>query len=194
MKHCVQHHKNTLDALARLIEENPKDEAKFACDEYIQNMQPPDGAASLVRFLGKGSKETSNELLVLAWFLDANISFNQFDNELFKQLIRDLNGRSFPSSTTIVERVLPVLYRYATEYEALSSKVPLFLHVVRRLDQEQRAFYFGTTALTRRRLSTTLWPARTTTRRRSRKWFSDAISRIARIAHQCRFSALTRSS
>ncbi len=116
MKHCVQHHKNTLDALARLIEENPKDEAKFACDEYIQNMQPPDGAAALARFLGKDSKETSNELLVLAWFLDANISFNQFDNELFKQLIRDLNGRSFPSSTTMVERVLPVLYRYATEH------------------------------------------------------------------------------
>jgi hypothetical protein len=116
MQHCEQHHEQTLEALARLIEEKPKDEAKFACEEYIQKMQPPDGAASLARFLGKGSKETSNELLVLAWFLDANIGFNQFDNELFKQLIRDLNGRSFPSSTTMVERVLPVLYRYATEY------------------------------------------------------------------------------
>ena len=115
MQHCIRHHKKTLEGLERLIREKPKDEAKFACEQYIQNMQPPSGQPSLDRFFGKDPKEASNELLVLVWFLDANISFNQFDNELFKQLIRDLQGRSFSSSTTMVEKVLPVLYRYATE-------------------------------------------------------------------------------
>jgi hypothetical protein len=55
-------------------------------------------------------------LLCLVWFLDANIAFSQFDNPLFRELIRSLNGRQFASSTTMVERVLPVLYQYTVEY------------------------------------------------------------------------------
>lgn len=116
MQHCQQYHEPVLDGLERIIAETPKTEAKFACEQYIKNIPPPSGAGSLTRMLGKDSSQISNELLCLVWFLDANIAFAQFDNPLFHQLIRDLGGRQFPSSSTVVERVLPVLFRYAVEH------------------------------------------------------------------------------
>lgn len=116
MQHCLQHHEEMVDALARLIEEKPKAEAKFECEQLIARTPPPASVASMKHFLGMNSDEVSNELLCLVWFLDANISFHQFDNPLFHQLIRALNGRQFASSFTMVEQVLPVLYRYATKH------------------------------------------------------------------------------
>jgi hypothetical protein len=88
MRHCKQYHEPVLEALKRVIAETPKEQAKIACQEYIENLPPPPGSNSLVRMLGLDSKESSNELLCLIWFLDANISFAQFDNPLFQQLIR----------------------------------------------------------------------------------------------------------
>ncbi len=116
MQHCTQHHQPVLDALARLIEETPKAEAKYACEQLIKNTPAPSGSASLGRFVGKDTSEVSNELLCLIWFLDANISFKQFDNPLFRQLINALGGRQFPSSHTQVEQLLPVLYSFATKH------------------------------------------------------------------------------
>jgi hypothetical protein len=116
MEHCSQYHEPVLEALERIIAETPKTEAKFACEQYIKNLPPPPGSVSLVRMLGKDTPEMSNELLCLVWFLDANIAFAQFDNPLFHQLVRDLDVRQFPSSTTMVERVLPILYRFAVEH------------------------------------------------------------------------------
>jgi hypothetical protein len=114
-KHCTTYHQPILDALARVIEETPKADAKYACEQLIMNTPAPSGQASLDGFLklNKNTAEVSNELLCLIWFLDANISFHQFDNPLFRQLIHDLGGRQFHSSFTQVERVLPVLYSYA---------------------------------------------------------------------------------
>ncbi len=116
MAHCQQHHAAVLEGLERIIAETPKAEAKFACDEYIANLPPPPSAGPLRRMLGMNTDDVSNDLLCLIWFLDANISFVQFDNELFHQLALSLGGRQFPSSTTMVEKVLPVLYRFAVEH------------------------------------------------------------------------------
>jgi hypothetical protein len=127
-QHCETYHQPMLDALARLIEETPKAEAKHACEQLIKNTPAPPGQGSLNGFLGLDANEVSNELLCLIWFLDANISFHQFDNPLFRQLIRDLGGRQFHSSFTQVERLLPVLYSYAVN------------HMVRCL-QECRSFF-----------------------------------------------------
>lgn len=79
--------------------------------------------------LGMDTDATSNEVLCLM-FLDANVSFAQFDNPLFHQLVRSLGGRQFPSSTTMVEKVLPVLYQFAIRaYGGLAEALSLVLHV-----------------------------------------------------------------
>jgi hypothetical protein len=114
--HCKTYHAPVLEALARIIEETPKDEAKYRCEQFIASLPAPvpGGVANWLR--GAGTDDVSNELLCLIWFLDANIAFAQFDNPLFHQLVRDLGVRQFPSSTTMVERVLPILYRFAVEH------------------------------------------------------------------------------
>jgi hypothetical protein len=113
--HCKTYHAPVLEALARIIEETPKDEAKYRCEQFIASLPAPvpGGVANWLR--GAGTYDVSNELLCLIWFLDANIAFAQFDNPFFRQLIVSLAGRTFPSSYTMVEKWLPALYSFAVK-------------------------------------------------------------------------------
>lgn len=114
MKHAAKHHQPMLDALATLISETPAAQAVVSCELLITNAPPPMGI--LDRFVSRDNKAIRSETLCLVWFLDANIAFSQFDNPLFRKLIEMLGGRAFPSSTTMVESILPLLYRFATDY------------------------------------------------------------------------------
>ena len=112
-KHVRQHHDPQLAAVRRLIEETPKEEAKFVIDQFVNSLKAPTGG--LDRFFGRNNDEISVETMVLIWILDANIAFLQLDNPLFKKMMEKLGGREFPSSTTMVEAILPVLYNFAIE-------------------------------------------------------------------------------
>ncbi len=112
--HCKQYHDAVLQALARIIEETPKEEAKYKCEQYIAQLAAPVAFGGIDAWVkGASDGDVSNELLCLIWFLDANIAFVQFDNPFFRQLIKSLGGRTFPSSTTMVEKWLPALYSFA---------------------------------------------------------------------------------
>jgi hypothetical protein len=114
--HCNQYHDAVLQALARIIEETPKEEAKYKCEQYIAQLAAPVAFGGIDAWAkGASDGDVSNELLCLIWFLDANIAFVQFDNPFFRQLIKSLGKRTFPSSTTMVEKWLPALYSFAVK-------------------------------------------------------------------------------
>jgi hypothetical protein len=125
--HCKQYHSAVLDALARIIHETPKETAKAACEEYIATLGTPSAKTNgaLDKWLGRQARadqnadevadSISNELLCLAWFLDANIPFNQFNNPLFQALIHRLSGKSFASSFKNAELWLPFIYKFVVE-------------------------------------------------------------------------------
>lgn len=110
MKHCNEYHEPLIEALARLIKETPATEAQLACTQFILGQRAP--VTGMERFLGRNNDRIASETLCLIWFLDANIAFSQFDNPLFKSLISLLSGKVFPSSTTMVEGLLPMLYNF----------------------------------------------------------------------------------
>jgi hypothetical protein len=105
-----------------------KNEKEVACDSFIKNLLPPGTTGGIQRFLNRDNQNILAETLCLIWFLDACIAFAQFDNPLFRKLIELVQGRSFPSSTTMVDMILPVLYGFATEHmkEVLRSSRSFF--------------------------------------------------------------------
>ena len=108
MKHCELHHDSVVDALGRLIEETPMAEAQFVCQQFVMGYRPP--ITTMDRLLRRDNSNIAAETLCLVWFLDANVAFSQFDNPLFKKLIELVGGRTvFPSSTTVVDVVLPLV-------------------------------------------------------------------------------------
>jgi hypothetical protein len=116
-----------LEALKRVILENPKDEALEKCRQYLQQLPPPGGGmGGWVKRVTKVATDDANEkqedlmaeACALLWFLDAEIAVDQFNNPLFHQYNRQLTGdaeRRLASSTTVVESILPGLYQYVTE-------------------------------------------------------------------------------
>lgn len=125
-KHAKVNHQPVMDALERLIRETPKEQASYVLSQYVNNLAPPKN--KLTRFFGRDNDQIEVETLMLIWFLDANIAFAQFDNPLFHKLTLLLGGRVYPSSTTMVESILPVLYRFAIEtmLEWLATVVSFF--------------------------------------------------------------------
>jgi hypothetical protein len=58
-KHCKEYHLPVLEGLQRVIAETPKEEAKFACQNYIKELGPPQGVRTIGRMFGLGEEDTS---------------------------------------------------------------------------------------------------------------------------------------
>ena len=103
-----------LEDLKRIVAELPAGEAKDSIRRHIAGIKPP--AASMHKFLHRRATvdDLSIEVLCLIWFLDGQIPFDQFDNEYFRALMLKLKV-DVASSVTIVQSLLPALYRYAIE-------------------------------------------------------------------------------
>jgi hypothetical protein len=113
MKHCDAHHQPVLDGIYRLIEECSSKEVHEKIKEYVSGARAPSGR--LDRFFNrKQNAQISQESLVLLFFLDANIPFTQIDNEYFRELMRSANIK-VAKSETIVESLLPAVYRFCME-------------------------------------------------------------------------------
>jgi hypothetical protein len=72
----------------------------------------------LKRAQGKEKKGevVSNEASALCWFIDANIPFAQFDNDLFRSFCVGLNqNHGIGSARTVKSTTLPALYRLTTQ-------------------------------------------------------------------------------
>jgi hypothetical protein len=67
------------------------------------------------RFLARDNQDFSAEAAAVVWYLDAKIAFCQFDNPLFRSFADALGGRQLPSSTTLVDAVIPVLHQFVIE-------------------------------------------------------------------------------
>jgi hypothetical protein len=110
MKHCDRFHEGVLAGIERLVKETPPDEAADAITRWVSNIRPP--IAPMSRFITRRPDAMLDaEVSALIWFLDAQIAFNQFDNPLFRDFV-DRSGAKFGSSDTIVESLLPMVYRY----------------------------------------------------------------------------------
>ena len=103
--------------------EASKVEAEIA--EFVRKMRVPIG--DLSRLFGrKDGADLSAECAVLIWFLDAQIAFNQLDNELFREFVRTLKG-SIASRSTVVASLLPVLHTYVvTEMRSILQQCSSF--------------------------------------------------------------------
>lgn len=67
------------------------------------------------RFLVRDNEDYSAEAAAVVWYLDAKIAFCQFDNPLFRSFAEALGARQLPSSTTLVDTVIPVLHQFVIE-------------------------------------------------------------------------------
>ncbi len=86
MKHCEHVHSELLDGIERVIAETEASKAEAEVAEFVRKMRVPIG--DLSRLFGrKDSADLSAECAVLIWFLDAQIAFNQLDNELFREFV-----------------------------------------------------------------------------------------------------------
>lgn len=125
--HCKKQHPTVIEAMARLIEQIPAEEAMTACRDYVQSLKVPD--TTLNRFLQiDEATRVSSEASALIWFLDASIPFAQFDNSLFKHFCERLGGRYLSSTKTILETLLPALYQFVSSdmVATMSSWVGFF--------------------------------------------------------------------
>lgn len=126
-KHAKKMHRPVIEALKRVILENPKEEALEKCRQFLTKLPPPSGGLGgwVTRVSHVGTDDANDkqedlmsEACALLWFLDADIAFDQFNNPLFHQFIRQLTGdaeRRLASSTTVVESILPALYQFSTD-------------------------------------------------------------------------------
>lgn len=114
-KHCERNHATTLAALERLVGETPQKETEDAITQFLLKQSSATGK-TLNRFWGRDITTTalSQEVSVLIWFLDAQIPFSQLDNHLFRKMLQTFGPVDLASSSTIVETILPFLYRYCT--------------------------------------------------------------------------------
>ena len=113
MKHCKSHHQPVLDGIVRLIEESSSKDVNDKIKEFVKGAKAP--VAKMDRFFNRREDaEINKELLALLFFLDGNIPFTQLDNEYFRQLLWDSNVK-LASSQTIVNSLLPGIYRFAME-------------------------------------------------------------------------------
>ena len=115
--HGKKIHGTVVEALARLIEKTPAEEALAACSEYMESLGVASGSST--RFFGIASEQRiTQEVCALIWFIDAFIPFAQFDNPLFKQFCEKQSGNVYgalSSTTTIMETMLPAIYEYVTD-------------------------------------------------------------------------------
>lgn len=115
MKHCERNHESILAALERLVAETSQKETEDAITQFLLKQSSATGK-TLDRFWGRDVTHSvlSQEVSVLIWFLDAQIPFSQLDNKLFRTMLETFGPVDLASSSTIVQTILPFLYRYCT--------------------------------------------------------------------------------
>ena len=126
-KHAQKDHEVHCDAIKRLIHDNPAQSALLMIEAYVASLSPEHltGQTSLDRFFGRLLQSNiSAECAAVMWFIDAQIPWNQFNNPLFYQFCRTLSSDQvshLAGTTTIVETILPILYKYvmARMYEKM---------------------------------------------------------------------------
>ncbi len=115
-KHCDTHHELQLAAIARVIEETPKEETAVKVREFITTLAAP--SSDLRRFFVRRDKTSlEQELCAFVWVLDSQVPFAQLDNPLFKNFIASM-GHSFGSAKTMLDSILPLMYEFATGQQA----------------------------------------------------------------------------
>lgn len=130
MRHMERHHDIELDALKQLVLHSPKDEIEIRCLALINEWKKPTTDPSTPKaaqkdirgFLARrASKEqVSAEASAVMWFIDAQIPFAQFDNDLFKRFCLSMGQIQntqplLASSKTMVDSILPGLYRHCVD-------------------------------------------------------------------------------
>jgi hypothetical protein len=116
-RHAKTHHSAVMDAIVRLVEEMPKDDAADVINQYIVDTQLPQ--PKMTRFFKQVSADLGSVLVetrALLWFLDAQVAFVQFDNPLFKSFVQSFRSKELPSSSTMTAAILPSIYSYCTKF------------------------------------------------------------------------------
>jgi hypothetical protein len=110
MKHAQHFHKPQLDALVRIVRETHVAGALAAITNFVSSAVPHNPIMD--RLIHRNNQDFAAEAAALAWYIDAMIALDQFDNPLFKNFTEALGDRTLPSSSTFVEAILPVFHAF----------------------------------------------------------------------------------
>jgi len=113
MRHCKSFHKKSLDGIRELISKSPKESVKDVVEQYILKQRIPNGSLDVL-IARKKNANIRLECALFIWMLDAQIPFDNFDNPLFKDVIRGI-GEKVASTSTVVASYLDAFYKYAIE-------------------------------------------------------------------------------
>jgi hypothetical protein len=115
MKHCRSAHAEMLTAIERLVAEVPSSDAPREIVKFVANVKAPSG--SIRAFFNRqvvDDKQLCDEALIFMFWLDANLPFDQLDNEYFREHLRS-NHLTMAKSETLVATYLPLLFNFAKE-------------------------------------------------------------------------------